>query len=95
MRYVLSLSFLPELWSMRTKMVAPREGGNYADESGASSPCARFGIILKAASGLVRVARRAAFSLHRYPTIGKNCSVVFVWWVGLDGRLLQAGATKA
>lgn len=26
----LSLSFFPELWSMRTRMVAPREGGNYA-----------------------------------------------------------------
>lgn len=30
----LSLSFFPELWSMRTRMVAPREGGNYADASG-------------------------------------------------------------
>lgn len=30
----LSLSFFPELWSMRTRMVAPREGGNYADEHG-------------------------------------------------------------
>lgn len=29
----LSLSFFPELWSMRTRMVAPREGGNYADAS--------------------------------------------------------------
>ena len=27
----LSLSFFPELWSMRTRMTAPREGGNYAD----------------------------------------------------------------
>ena len=26
----LSLSFFPELWSMRTEMVAPREGGDYA-----------------------------------------------------------------
>jgi tryptophan 2,3-dioxygenase len=26
----LSLSFFPELWSMRTRMVAPREGGSYA-----------------------------------------------------------------
>jgi tryptophan 2,3-dioxygenase len=26
----LNLSFFPELWSMRTRMVAPREGGNYA-----------------------------------------------------------------
>lgn len=30
----LSLSFFPELWSMRTRMVAPREGGNYADAGG-------------------------------------------------------------
>ena len=30
----LSLSFFPELWSMRTRMVAPREGGNYADGNG-------------------------------------------------------------
>jgi len=29
----LSLSFFPELWSMRTRMTAPREGGNYTDES--------------------------------------------------------------
>ncbi|RVT93527.1 tryptophan 2,3-dioxygenase [Sphingomonas crocodyli] len=27
----LSLSFFPELWSMRTRMVAPKEGPNYAD----------------------------------------------------------------
>lgn len=27
----LSLSFFPELWSMRTRMSAPRAGGNYAD----------------------------------------------------------------
>jgi tryptophan 2,3-dioxygenase len=27
----LSQSFFPELWSMRTRMVAPREGGNYAE----------------------------------------------------------------
>lgn len=27
----LSLSFFPELWSMRTRMTAPREGGNYTD----------------------------------------------------------------
>lgn len=27
----LSHSFFPELWSMRTRMVAPRQGGNYAD----------------------------------------------------------------
>src|SRR3546814_19161795 len=26
----LSLSFFPELWSMRTEMVPPREGGDYA-----------------------------------------------------------------
>lgn len=26
----LDLSFFPELWSMRTRMVAPRQGGNYA-----------------------------------------------------------------
>ena len=26
----LGLSFFPELWSMRTEMVAPREGGDYA-----------------------------------------------------------------
>jgi tryptophan 2,3-dioxygenase len=29
----LSLSFFPELWSMRTRMSAPREGGNYADQA--------------------------------------------------------------
>ena len=28
----LSLSFFPELWSMRTRMTAPREGGTYAAE---------------------------------------------------------------
>jgi len=27
----LSLSFFPELWSMRTRMTAPKEGPNYAD----------------------------------------------------------------
>ncbi len=27
----LSMSFFPELWSMRTRMVAPRAGGTYAD----------------------------------------------------------------
>ena len=27
----LNLSFFPELWSMRTRMVAPKEGPNYAD----------------------------------------------------------------
>lgn len=27
----LSLSFFPELWSMRTRMTAPRAGGSYAD----------------------------------------------------------------
>jgi tryptophan 2,3-dioxygenase len=27
----LNLGFFPELWSMRTRMMAPREGGNYAD----------------------------------------------------------------
>jgi tryptophan 2,3-dioxygenase len=27
----LSLSFFPELWSMRTRMTAPRAGGNYLD----------------------------------------------------------------
>ncbi|MCW3836931.1 tryptophan 2,3-dioxygenase [Sphingomonas canadensis] len=27
----LNLRFFPELWSMRTRMTAPREGGNYAD----------------------------------------------------------------
>ena len=31
----LSLSFFPELWSMRTEMVAPREGGDYAEGKGA------------------------------------------------------------
>lgn len=30
----LSLSFFPELWSMRTMMTAPRAGGNYADDEG-------------------------------------------------------------
>ncbi|WEK47892.1 MAG: tryptophan 2,3-dioxygenase family protein [Candidatus Andeanibacterium colombiense] len=29
----LSLNFFPELWSMRTRMAAPREGGNYVDEA--------------------------------------------------------------
>ena len=28
----LDLRFFPELWDMRTRMVAPREGGNYAPE---------------------------------------------------------------
>jgi len=27
----LNLSFFPELWAMRTRMVAPKAGGNYAD----------------------------------------------------------------
>lgn len=27
----LNLSFFPELWSMRTRMIAPKEGPNYAD----------------------------------------------------------------
>ena len=27
----LNLSFFPELWSMRTRLVAPKEGPNYAD----------------------------------------------------------------
>ena len=31
----LSLSFFPELWSMRTEMTAPREGGDYAEGKGA------------------------------------------------------------
>jgi tryptophan 2,3-dioxygenase len=31
----LSLSFFPELWSMRTEMAAPREGGDYAGGAGA------------------------------------------------------------
>lgn len=31
----LDLSFFPELWSMRTEMVAPREGGDYGDGAGA------------------------------------------------------------
>lgn len=30
----LELSFFPELWSMRTEMKAPREGGNYAAGAG-------------------------------------------------------------
>lgn len=30
----LNLSFFPELWSMRTRMVAPRQGGNYAHREG-------------------------------------------------------------
>lgn len=30
----LSLSFFPELWSMRTEMKAPREGGDYAPSEG-------------------------------------------------------------
>lgn len=30
----LELSFFPELWSMRTRMVAPRAGGNYAAAEG-------------------------------------------------------------
>jgi tryptophan 2,3-dioxygenase len=30
----LSLNFFPELWSMRTRMVAPREGGNYSEPAG-------------------------------------------------------------
>jgi len=29
----LDLPFFPELWSMRTRMTAPKEGGNYADEA--------------------------------------------------------------
>lgn len=31
----LSLSFFPELWSMRTEMAAPREGGDYSSGAGA------------------------------------------------------------
>jgi tryptophan 2,3-dioxygenase len=31
----LDLSFFPELWSMRTRMAAPREGGDYAEGKGA------------------------------------------------------------
>lgn len=31
----LDLSFFPELWSMRTEMVAPREGGDYGDGASA------------------------------------------------------------
>lgn len=34
----LNLSFFPELWTMRTRMVAPREGGSYADDAGAAQP---------------------------------------------------------
>jgi tryptophan 2,3-dioxygenase len=30
----LELQFFPELWTMRTRMNAPKEGGNYADETG-------------------------------------------------------------
>ncbi len=30
----LSLSFFPELWSMRTRMTAPHAGGNYAEQAG-------------------------------------------------------------
>jgi tryptophan 2,3-dioxygenase len=32
----LSLSFFPELWSMRTRMFAPREGGSYAEPESTS-----------------------------------------------------------
>ncbi len=31
----LNLSFFPELWSMRTEMTAPREGGDYAEGTSA------------------------------------------------------------
>ena len=34
----LDLSFFPELWSMRTRMTAPREGPSYADENGGGCP---------------------------------------------------------
>ena len=30
----LDLQFFPELWAMRTRMNAPKEGGNYADDAG-------------------------------------------------------------
>ena len=30
----LDLQFFPELWAMRTRMNAPKEGGNYADDTG-------------------------------------------------------------
>ena len=30
----LDLPFFPELWAMRTRMTAPKEGGNYADDDG-------------------------------------------------------------
>ena len=30
----LDLPFFPELWAMRTRMTAPKEGGNYADDGG-------------------------------------------------------------
>ena len=33
----LSLSFFPELWSMRTRMAAPREGGDYSAGNGAKA----------------------------------------------------------
>ena len=33
----LSLSFFPELWSMRTRMAAPREGGDYSVGEGAGA----------------------------------------------------------
>lgn len=34
----LSLSFFPELWSMRTRMVAPTQGSGYADPAAGSAP---------------------------------------------------------
>lgn len=34
----LDLSFFPELWSMRTRMAAPKEGPSYADEASGGCP---------------------------------------------------------
>lgn len=33
----LDLPFFPELWAMRTRMTAPKEGGNYAEDAGQDS----------------------------------------------------------
>jgi tryptophan 2,3-dioxygenase len=33
----LDMSFFPELWSMRTRMAAPREGGDYSVGEGAGA----------------------------------------------------------
>lgn len=33
----LNLSFFPELWSMRTRLVAAKVGPNYADPAGAGA----------------------------------------------------------